>query len=63
MQSSGGPRNSTPGTLPRLFFDAVAKYDKPDALQYKVNGTYQPIASSSSRKGFGAPRWGSPSWG
>ena len=45
MQSSGGPRNSPPGTLPKLFFDAVAKYDKPDALQHKVNGTYQPIAS------------------
>ncbi|CAN5786678.1 AMP-dependent synthetase/ligase [soil metagenome] len=45
MQSSGGPRNSTPGTLPQLFFDAVAKYDKPDALQYKVNGTYHPISS------------------
>ncbi|MEP6990417.1 MAG: AMP-binding protein, partial [bacterium] len=45
MQSSGGPRNSTPGTLPQLFFGAVAQYDKPDALQYKVNGVYQPISS------------------
>jgi long-chain acyl-CoA synthetase len=45
MQSSGGPRNSQPGTLPQLFFGAVEKYDKPDALQHKVNGTYQPISS------------------
>ena len=47
MQSSGGPRNSSPGTLSRLFFDAVARHDKPDALQYKVNGVYQPISSRS----------------
>ena len=40
MHSSGGPRNSQPGTLPKLFFNAVAKHDKPDALQYKVNGVY-----------------------
>jgi long-chain acyl-CoA synthetase len=45
MQSSGGPRNSKPGTLPRLFFDAVARHDKPDALQHKVSGVYQPISS------------------
>jgi long-chain acyl-CoA synthetase len=45
MFSSGGPRNSTPGSLPKLFFDAVARHDKPDALQYKVNGVYQPISS------------------
>src|SRR6476659_9634725 len=45
MHSSGGPRNSQPGTLPKLFFNAVAKYDKPDALQHKVNGVYQPISS------------------
>ena len=45
MQSSGGPRNSKPGTLPKLFFDAVARHDKPDALQHKVSGVYQPISS------------------
>jgi long-chain acyl-CoA synthetase len=45
MQSSGGPRNSTPGTLSQLFFEAVTRHDKPDALQYKVNGVYQPISS------------------
>jgi long-chain acyl-CoA synthetase len=44
MQTSGGPRNSSPGTLTRLFFDAVQKYDRPDALQYKEGGTYKPIS-------------------
>jgi long-chain acyl-CoA synthetase len=45
MLTSGGPRNSSPGTLNKLFFEAVAKFDKPDALQYKRGGTYQPISS------------------
>jgi long-chain acyl-CoA synthetase len=45
MIASGGPRNAAPGTLTRLFFDAVARFDKPDALQVKVKGTYQPISS------------------
>ena len=45
MISSGGPRGSAPGTLTRLFFDALARHDKPDALQVKVQGVYQPISS------------------
>ena len=45
MQLSGGPRNSTPGTIPQLFFSAVERHDKPDALQYKMNGAYQPVSS------------------
>jgi long-chain acyl-CoA synthetase len=44
MQTSGGPRNSSPGTLTRLFFDAVQKFDRPDALQYKEGGAYRPIS-------------------
>ena len=44
MITSGGPRNSTPGTLNQLFFNAVQKYDKPDALMVKINGAYQPIS-------------------
>ena len=44
MITNGGPRNSTPGTLNQLFFNAVQKYDKPDALQMKVGGAYQPIS-------------------
>jgi long-chain acyl-CoA synthetase len=44
MIASGGPRNSQPGTLNHLFFDAVERHDKPNALQVKVGGTYQPIS-------------------
>ena len=46
MQASGGPRNSTPGTLNKLFFDATERFRKPDALQFKRDGVYQPISSS-----------------
>ena len=45
MQSSGGPRNSQPGTLPQLFFGAVTRHDKLDALQYKQDSVYRPISS------------------
>ena len=45
MIASGGPRNSEPGTLGQLFFDAVRRHDKPDALQVKVAGVYQRISS------------------
>jgi long-chain acyl-CoA synthetase len=44
MLATGGPRNSVPGTLNSLFFEAVQKFDKPDALQVKVNGAFQPIS-------------------
>jgi long-chain acyl-CoA synthetase len=44
MITSGGPRNSAPGTLNHLFFEAVQKFDRPDALRVKVAGAYQPIA-------------------
>jgi long-chain acyl-CoA synthetase len=47
MIASGGPRNTPPGTLTKLFFDALTRFDKPDALQVKVKGTYQPISSST----------------
>ena len=40
---TGGPRPSR-GTLVQIFFDAVERHDKPDALQSKVSGTYQPIS-------------------
>jgi len=45
MLSSGGPRNSAPGTLNKLFFDAIETHDKSDALQYRKDGRYVPIAS------------------
>jgi long-chain acyl-CoA synthetase len=47
MIATGGPRNSTPGTLNRLFFDAVDKYHKADALQVKRAGRYEPISHAT----------------
>jgi long-chain acyl-CoA synthetase len=44
MITTGGPRNSAPGTLNQLFFQAVQTYHKPDALQVKRNGRYEPIS-------------------
>ncbi len=43
MQAKGGPRPA-PGTLNQLFFEAVSKYNRPDALQVKADGTYRPIS-------------------
>jgi long-chain acyl-CoA synthetase len=42
--ATGGPRPAPPGTLTQLFFEAVEKFDKPDALQYKAGGAYRPIS-------------------
>jgi long-chain acyl-CoA synthetase len=43
MEARGGPRPA-PGTLNQLFFDAVSKYNRPDALQVRTGGTYRPIS-------------------
>src|SRR5688500_3134155 len=43
MEARGGPRPA-PGTLTKLFFDAVSKFNRPDALQVKVAGAYKPIS-------------------
>src|SRR5216110_1282545 len=43
MEARGGPRPK-PGTLNQLFFDAVAKYNRADALQAKTGGAYKPIS-------------------
>ena len=45
MEARGGPRPA-PGTLTKLFFDSVSKFDRPDALQVKVAGAYKPISHS-----------------
>jgi long-chain acyl-CoA synthetase len=47
MLATGGPRNSEPGTLNQLFFDAVKRFNKPDALQVKVGGRYEPISHAT----------------
>jgi long-chain acyl-CoA synthetase len=39
----GGPRPE-PGTLTRLFFDAIRQHDKPDAMLYKADGEWRPIS-------------------
>ena len=41
---SGGPRQSSPGTLTQLFFESAERFDKPDALQVKVGGAWRPIS-------------------
>ena len=43
MEARGGPRPA-PGTLNQLFFDAADRFKKPDALQYRKDGTYRPIS-------------------
>ncbi|HWL38898.1 MAG TPA: long-chain fatty acid--CoA ligase [Gemmatimonadaceae bacterium] len=45
MEARGGPRPA-PGTLTQLFFDAVSKFNRPDALQVKIGGSYKPISHS-----------------
>ena len=43
MQASGGHRPA-PGTLNQLFFEAVSRFNRPDALQAKIGGSYKPIS-------------------
>ena len=33
-----------PGTLTELFFEAITRFDKPDALLFKANGRWTPIS-------------------
>jgi long-chain acyl-CoA synthetase len=47
MEARGGPRPA-PGTLNKLFFDAVSKYNRPDALQVKSGGVYKPISHADA---------------
>ena len=44
MIANGGPRTIPPGTLPKLFFDAVATHDLPNAMMYKAAGSWRPIS-------------------
>jgi long-chain acyl-CoA synthetase len=41
--ANGGPRPE-PGTLTQLIFGAIDRYDKPDALQVRIGGRYEPIS-------------------
>ena len=44
MIASGGPRPDAPGTLTQLFFTAIEKYDRADAMLYKAGGEWRPIS-------------------
>ena len=39
-----GPPRPAPGTLTKLFFDAIATFSKPAALRYKKNGAWLDIS-------------------
>lgn len=41
--ASGGPAPE-PGIINRLFFDAIEKYNRPNALIYKINGKWENIS-------------------
>ena len=43
VEARGGPAPK-PGTLTRLFFDAVEKFDRPDALRFKAAGSFHSIS-------------------
>ena len=47
--ASGGPR-PTPGTINRLFFEAIEKFDRPDALSHKVRGVWETISHETILK-------------
>jgi long-chain acyl-CoA synthetase len=42
--ATGGPRPDRPGTLNQLFFEAVERHDRPNAMLAKIAGVYQPIS-------------------
>jgi long-chain acyl-CoA synthetase len=44
MYERGGPRPA-PGTLTKLFFDSIAKFDRPDAMQFRAAvNSWKPIS-------------------
>ena len=46
MYARGGDRPA-PGTLNQLFFTAVRKWNKPDAMNVRVDGTWQAISHAT----------------
>ncbi|MEQ1692158.1 MAG: long-chain fatty acid--CoA ligase [Gemmatimonas sp.] len=44
--ANGGPRPA-PGTINSLFFEAVEKHTRPDALSWKVKGVWTPISHAT----------------
>ena len=43
LRASGGPRPA-PGTINRLFFEAIERFDHPNALSAKVRGVWEPMS-------------------
>jgi len=46
MYARGGPRPQ-PGTLNQLLFEAIEKYNRPDAMQVRVGEQYTPISHAT----------------
>jgi long-chain acyl-CoA synthetase len=47
MYARGAGDRPPPGTLNHLFFTAARKWNKPDAMQVRVEGTWQPISHAT----------------
>src|SRR5688572_11622815 len=47
MYARGEGDRPAPGTLNHLFFAAARKWNKPDAMMVRVNGTWQPIGHAT----------------
>ena len=41
--ASGGPRPA-PGTITQLFFEAIERFNKPDAIRYKARGQWHDVS-------------------
>jgi long-chain acyl-CoA synthetase len=41
--ATGGPRPA-PGTINRLFFEAIERFDRPDAVAHKVRGVWESLS-------------------
>jgi long-chain acyl-CoA synthetase len=50
MHLDGGPRPDAPGTLNQLFFETVAREDRPDALLHRVDGVWQRISHAELKR-------------
>ena len=47
MYARGAGDRPPPGTLNQLFFNAARKWNKPDAMQVRVDGRWQPISHAT----------------
>ena len=48
-RSTGGPRPTPPGTVNQLYFEAIRRFDKPDALMTRATGTWASISHQTIR--------------